>query len=422
MKNLFIFFIIILLFDIIINTNFINFNDDYLFCDNQIYSYNFLKESDIQKLCNELNKNKIFSLFLTKIDNYNNNNFNYDENYFSENCNLFFKTYNKNQNDGIGLCIYVLNEESNIANGKIRLITGKNLHNYLNDYVKKNILDNLSVGLRDKKYIDTIIRMIDYINMIVYDEKDHNNNNHNHKEINNESHGFLFKFFFYFLLPIGIIIGGYYYIKKMNKNNNNNDNNNNNQNEYPLLNNYPNYNEIKNNNLINIDDSNIIYKIRNHIFELENLIYQIRKSNPPILSIDKCLLCFSPIIFNNPQNIEMTNFNNNSTTNNNNNYNNNIDQNNIRFQCQHVYHNKCLRLHNLNICFMCIGPDNTYKNVIPNNYNTQIIDERQIKNLIINFNAIYNVELLKEYIKMFPEEFNKLNIEFNYEIKNFWNV
>jgi hypothetical protein len=71
---------------------------------------------------------------------------------------------------------------------------------------------------------------------------------------------------------------------------------------------------------------------------------------------------------------------------------------------------------------MCIGPDNTYKNVIPNNYNTQIIDERQIKNLIINFNAIYNVELLKEYIKMFPEEFNKLNIEFNYEIKNFWNV
>ena len=424
MRILFIFLIIILLFDIIINNNINFFNDNYLFCDNQIYSYNILKQSDINKLCQELNKNKIFSIFLTKIENYN--NFNYDENYFSENCNIFFKTYNKNQNNGIGLCIYILNEESNTANGKIRLITGKDLHDYLTDYIKKNILNNLSVGLRDKKYFDTLIRMIDYINMIVYDEKEHNNNNHNNHEINdnnNENHGFLFKFFFYFLLPLGIIAGVYYYyIKNMNKNNNNN--NNNNQNDFPLLNNYPNYNEINNNNLIakNIDDSNIIYKIRNHIFELENLIYQIRKSNPPILSIDKCLLCFSPIIINNSQNIEMTNFNNIITNNNNFNNNNNIEPINIRFQCQHIYHTKCLKLHNLNICFMCIGPDNAYKNVIPNNYNTQIIDERQIKNLIINFNAIYNVELLKEYIKTFPEEFNKLNIEFNYEIKNYWNV
>ena len=67
MRILFIFLIIILLFDIIINNNINFFNNNYLFCDNQIYSYNILKQSDINKLCQELNKNKIFSIFLIKI-------------------------------------------------------------------------------------------------------------------------------------------------------------------------------------------------------------------------------------------------------------------------------------------------------------------------------------------------------------------
>jgi hypothetical protein len=179
-------------------------------------------------------------------------------------------------------------------------------------------------------------------------------------------------------------------------------------------------------------------EIHNHLSQLENLIKEIRKSSPQMISISKCIICMKEITYydNNinqtPQYIEMGNLNDNNSSyqiNNNINYQNESnDPLNTRFSCQHVYHTSCLTSHGVNYCLMCINNNSTIeinnngRIIIPNKHNKQVIDEGHIKTFIQNLNFIYNNNELNNYAQHYPTEFDTFNTTLLLSLTTCWGI
>ena len=376
------------------------------FSDNKIYSdYNMLTVEEINKLCNKINdNNNRYSILL--YNNLLNPIYSLSDTIFTTQCEVFFNTYTKNKNEGIALCVFITSLNFNNAQGKIRINYGYKVHDKISINEKNTIINLMGSYLKNRFYYKAFDKAIDELNDNLY-----------------EGHSFFFKFFFYFLLPLFIIGGLYYYFvyNKKEENNNlinnnntgtpqyeilidndNNDNNNNINNNYnKSINNmyipmqdYPTYDEILSND----------QQVYNHIKFLENILIQLKHENPQIISIDKCLICLNQIIILNNNNnlninkrqIEMSNFG--TPFGNDNNNNSFFDKINVRFACGHIFHSECLRKYNLGKCLICINlNDGKCSEVIENKFNTQIIDENKIKNLIINFTKIYNNNDLRNF-------------------------
>jgi hypothetical protein len=164
--------------------------------------------------------------------------------------------------------------------------------------------------------------------------------------------------------------------------------------------------------------------VHDHINKLDILLNDIRSNTPQMLTINKCLICMNQI--NMIQNSQ--NFNHFSTTNNDyNSYNNmqsnlvNQDTNHTRFACGHVYHNLCLNNCQLTACIMC--PGNVQASMItPNNHDSQIIVESNIKNLIKNLHLIYGRDTLQDYAKTYPSEFSTYNSNLALGLVGVWGI
>ena len=173
-----------------------------------------------------------------------------------------------------------------------------------------------------------------------------------------------------------------------------------------------------------------------HLCQLEDLIKEIRKSSPPIISINKCLICMQQITvyppINQPQSqyIEMKKVNveieNNAMTPSQTvtvsiNQNAPVDDNNTRFACQHVYHTKCLALHRLSCCLMCNENINS-RETVPNTIDTQVIDEGHIKAFIKNLNFLYDQKELNEYATYYPSEYDTFNTTLLLGLGTAWGI
>ena len=386
------------------------------YCDNKIYSdINLLTQDEIINLCHKINKyNQRYSILISNSPYYTQF---LNDNYFTEQCQNFFDNYNKDLENGISFCVFITSYTFNNAQGKIRIIYGHKVLHKINNNIRNSIVNIMSSYLKNKMFYKAFDKGIDEFNDYLY-----------------EGHSFLFKFFFYFLIPLFFIGGLYYYCfiykKKEDNNlllNNNNftpqyeslidDNNNNN---HIQMENYPTYNEVI--------SSNPIY---NHILFLENLINQLKYLNPQIITIDKCLICLKQIIINYNNNynkgkqIEMYNFDTQIENYNNNNIDINFyDKNNTRFSCGHIFHNECLRKCNLGKCIICFNNNSNGKcnEIIDNKINTQVIDENNVKNLIINFNKIYSNNDLKNFSIDFKNDFIRINHTFNNQLQNYWGI
>ena len=177
------------------------------------------------------------------------------------------------------------------------------------------------------------------------------------------------------------------------------------------------------------DEDNNTYGIHLHLCQLEELIKEIRKSSPPIISINKCLICMQNITIYQPQTtttqyIEMNRVNDTSSPTPNPivvNTNIYIDNNNTRFGCQHVYHTQCLNKHRLNCCLMCT--DNiSSRETVPNTSDTQVIDEGHIKTFIQHVNFLYSQQELNEYVTVYPSEYDTFNTTLLLGLGTTWGI
>lgn len=373
---------------------------NYFYCYNKIYvDNNALSLTEIEHLCNTFELNDRYVIKITNIQNAV-----YDSNYFSQQAEMFFNqqcvyTPHKCQ-DSFGIIIFLTSLTGD--KGTIRIVTGKNIKKIVSTKERQDVINNMIPKLQNKQYYNALDTAI--------------------KELNgycNSSNGISFWKILLFILILCLIIGGiyYYYITQkattttttanvmhqqqqsikdemllptsetiFNNNNNNSCNSSNN-----------------NNNSISV-----------HLNYLISLLQQIKDANPPLLTIDHCLLCCKGIFCyrgnDQPQYIEMSKIidNNYYTQQGNDMYTKPpvFDNVNSRFSCYHVYHVECLSKFNISYCPMC--PTSLNTNIIVNNYNTQVVYEDHIRNLIFAFGKIYNKQALEEYINMYQSEFNSI--------------
>jgi hypothetical protein len=146
--------------------------------------------------------------------------------------------------------------------------------------------------------------------------------------------------------------------------------------------------------------------VYHHLHKLEHLLKEVRNSTPPLVSINKCLLCMDKMqgCQNQGTYYEMNNF----STSRNNDMNTNLLQqqtNLTRFQCGHLYHTACLDAFGLGCCLMC-EPDFNARVKTANLSNEHIVDEIQIRRFISNFNRIYGKEVVEEYVRAYPDDYS----------------
>lgn len=375
---------------------------EYEYCNKRIFvDNNALSISEIDKICNTLMKDdRYIILITTMIGIYNGNYFTQQaESFFLSHCNITKKRCDNN----MAICIYLTSIEGD--KGAIRIISGGNVKNAVSDKERQNIINTMIPLLKSKQYYIAIDGAI--------------------KELSTYfGSGFMkfLKVLFFIIIIGGIGFAIYYFYFKQKANLSH---------EVAVIESH----EVSKEKLINdINDSyfpsedsinNNSNVIHNHISYLINLISTIKASSPPILSIEKCLLCLRGITTGSKQTqqIEMNMIPNNPVNLNTNNYPlepQSIGDNvNTRFGCMHVYHSECLRKFNLGNCLMCPNKSN---DIVVNNYNSQVIDEQQIKNIIVNFTKLYTLKDLNDYVANYNTEFYSLNMEvFNNQLYNFWN-
>ena len=280
-----------------------------------------------------------------------------------------------------------------------------------------NIINSVIDYLKRGDYYIAISTTINLIrNIYPYSNNNNNNNYQNNHSSNSGGIGF-FGILLIIICIIIIIYLCYYFSQKQEDDQ-----------QEQLINN-------------NINDSTC-YEIHDHLSQLENLIKEIRQSSPPMISINKCIICMKEITYisnipnsnyNNqyPQYIEMGNFptsESENPQNQNNNQYESTDQLNTRFACQHVYHTSCLTSHGINMCLMCINQNssneinNNGRIIIPNKHNTQVIDEGHIKTFIQNLNLIYKPNELNNYAQQYPTEFDTFNTTLLLGLTTCWGI
>ena len=412
-KNYFIKLLSIVLFNILIPFSFSYENQNY-FCNNKIYSdYINISNEQINNLCYEISKDDRFILLITDRIKYDND---YSYNNFS---NYFFNShciYNSIK------CIYNVGINIYIKDEKVIIIYGNKINEFFKSQ-KDDFINLIIQNLKKRELFNGILKTINLFKNIYpyFNSNDNNYINDNYSNYNtnyNSNSGISKLDIFLFIICIIIVIYLCYLF-------------------------YPKKNDRKK----SIKEKDNYDEIHNHLCQLENLIKEIRKSSPPIISINKCIICMKEITFirnensinsnyhnnSNIQYIEMTNLSNNDNDikyqiNNYNNQNETKDNLNTRFSCQHVYHTSCLNLHKLTYCLMCIN-SNTLNNInidgkkiISNTHNNQVIDETHIKTFIQNLNLIYNQISLTNYAKNYPTEFDTFNTTLLLNLTTCWGI
>ena len=386
------------------------YDTQYFFCNNRIYSdFSGLSYEQINNLCALIIKDDRFVVLLTdKItyqDDYSYTIF--SENFFNTQC-----TYNSIN------CIYSFSISIYVKGGRVLISAGSNANKYVSQNQRMNIINSVLDYLKKGEYYTAISTTINLIrNVYPYSNNYNNNNNYpNNHSSNNSGIGF-FGILLIIICIIIIIYLCYYFTQKQE---------------------YEQQEQLINNN---INDTSC-YEIHDHLSQLENLIKEIRKSSPPMISINKCIICMKEINYitnfpnqnyNNqyPQYIEMGNFPTSESENNQNQNYNQYESNdtlNTRFACQHVYHTSCLSSHGLNTCLMCINHNssneinNNGRIIIPNKHNNQVINEGHIKTFIQNLNLIYKQNELSNYAQQYPTEFDTFNTTLLLGLTTCWGI
>ena len=358
-KKYFLAFIFLLyLFYFSLTSNDLVYDSKYFYCNNKIYCDNdYITIEEINTICSRIANNDRFVVLFTNKDNFQNENnyITWSESFFNSQC--LYNTINCKYD--FGICIY-------LNKGKIIITSGTISKNVVNQSNRMEVINNMIVYLQSGDYFSAIINGIIQITDLFYENGGGNYKNQGGAEPSYGGHS-TFTFIFFLLILCCCCIGCYLLYKNTQKSNeelayeqiieNNDDNNINNDNNF-------------NQSLI----------IHNHLTNLEKLINEIKQNDPPVKNIDICLICMQQI----------------------------TNTDNTRFACQHVYHSNCLKKYNIDYCLMCPDDVNS-KIIIKNYYDSQVINEQNIKNLIKNLQIIYPPQQLKIYSQTYPQEYNNFN-------------
>ncbi len=397
----------------------------YLYCNNRIYCDSGLTYSEINDICNLINQDDRFVILLT-----NNITFVDDNDYttFSEN---FFRNHCKYNSIK---CAYNFAISIYVTGGKVLISTGSISRKKVDENQRMNIINSMIDLLQRGKYYQAISLGITLLqNSFPLDPNNQNIKNSNNITTTNVTSQNVtsnqtivtpptttttvninyYSIFFIILLICFVVLLILYILKKREEGN-------------------------------RIESC---LQIHNHLCGLELLIKEIRKSSPPIISIHKCVICMKDIIYKDHdhsfQTNENDNFNspdnnftnnsfdispNNSLVTNQNNSKDYIDNLNIRFACQHIYHITCLNSCKINFCLMCANNDTSMditdnaRVQIENKHNKQVIHEGHIKNFIQNFNYIYKKGELSDYAQKYPLEFETFNTTLLLGLSRAWGI
>jgi len=257
---------------------------------------------------------------------------------------------------------------------KVRITAGRISKNIITASERTKIISSAKSYLSERKYSDAIVLMTDHLKSSSPYISDSTARYDNYRDKKEESSGSSFWTIIIFVICpcLCCIFCLYRYYQTIDNTNN--------------------------------TSGNTADEVRQHINQLDMLLKQIRNNNPPIISIDQCLLCMNRIQGNNMQN----NYNPYSTPND---MQNNLimrDDLNTRYSCGHVYHNACLHECNLSSCIMC--PGNVHSSqIVPNNNSFQVVDENHVGNLMRNIHRIYDKHELNQYASSYPNEASNYN-------------
>lgn len=368
-------FLLSILFILIIKTN--SLNDIFFSCNGRIYSdFNGLSINELNSLCTLITQDDRFVIYLT------NSIYFPDEASYTATSHAFFSNQcTKNSvkcEYNFAIAIY-----PNV--GKVFIIAGNIIKNYVNQSQRMTVINSMINDLRYSKYYSAISNGI-FLLRSYYKYSPSSEVRHD-TDRDNKSEGFgFFSILLFIICPICCCIGLIYIIYHRNKE-----------------------------EVIEQTDT-LSTQIHMHLCELEEMIKEIRKNSPPIISINKCLICMQTIDSNlpegnqyKPQEIEMTRMGQNDMLISQPQYTQGfVDTENTRFACQHIYHNNCLQSHTLTCCLMCIGNVKS-RETVPNTYFTQVVNEGHIKTFIQNLNYIYHQNELNEYSATYPAEYDTFN-------------
>lgn len=359
----------------------LSYDTIYFYCNNRLYiDFNGLSSYQITNICSLMNQDDRFVVQITKQKKYNEQ---YDYTIESE---TFFKlqcSYNKIQcNYDFGISVF-----PNV--GQVRITAGTISKDQLPKQYRVDVIDSMINDLKRNRYYEAITHAMTRISSSV---PYHNSKVDIPNKSSSSSFGF-FSFICFVICPILCCFGICYYYSTKSKE-----------------------------HIIEYEIKQESQEIHLHLSRLEELIKEIRKNSPPIVSINKCLLCMDYTqCHKDEQLIEMqglTNYDQHPhnpyptfemiQSNNQQTLLNNSSENNTRFACQHLYHTSCLTEKNINHCLMCANSDRT-REVVPNSSEMQVIDEGHVKALIQNLHCIYSQKELNDYARSYPGEFDSLN-------------
>lgn len=339
----------------------LNFYDTrYFFCNNRIYmDNNLIRLEDINLLCNAMTRDDRFVILFTQSMSYR------DEQSYLINSENFYTQYcistSKGCDNGFAVSIY-------LKGGKVIITSGRKSKTIVTVNQRTNVINSMIPYLSNGEYYQGLYLGINSLSKYYAA----NGGGRYDSGTKSSSVGGAVKFLFFLVIICACVFCCYYYYHSQKEE------------EDKLV--YENTEVIPNNNFSNASNANAD-KIHMHLSFLEEIINQIRLNDPQMKTTDCCLICMQHIL-NTPGILEST------TT---------------RFGCQHLYHNTCLTRHNLNFCLMCEEQGDLCRSTQPNNYNTQVLYENNVKNFIKNLFRLYQKQDIIVYTKVYKEEYNNFN-------------
>ena len=361
LKRLIEFIIFIFLFSFTKEGNLLIYDSRNFYCNGRIYSdNNGLSINEINSICSKITNDDRYVVLFTNMDRFS------DERSYTYNSEDFFSTrcYSNSINCkyDFAICIY-------LWGGKVIITSGSVAKNIVNTSKRMNIINDMIIYLRNQEYYQAIQSAITQISKIYYQNGGGRYGNDTSHQQGGHS---TFVVFFFILILCCCCICCYFIYQNQQKSNT-----------------YTQIIENQNNGSYTVSQNTYdqSLKIHNHLVSLEKIIEEIKQSDPPIKNTNICLICMQPII-------------NTVGT---------LESANTRFACQHVYHRDCLSRYNINCCLMCRGINDNNSTIIINNYDSQVLNEEQVKNFIKNLQNIYPPQELKIYAQRYPQEYNNFN-------------
>ena len=341
----------------------ITYKTSNFFCGQRIYAdANMVSSEEINFLCEKMTDDDRYVVLLS------NNIYFSDEKSYSLNSESFFNQQCLNDRNDcsecFGLSIY-------LRGGKIIITSGNYVKSLILQSERFQIINNIIPYLKERKFYQGLSIAIKQLSDLLARKGGTRRYSGNKSHI---SFGFGFFPSLFVIICFAIcLLACYALYKKFKK-----------EQEYRSEGEKENLNQLIQQTQ-NPDDYNKALKIHNHLIALENLIKEIKGNSPPMKSVDLCLICMRQMLKNSGA----------------------METTSTRFGCQHVYHSVCLNEFHIDHCLMCEDERNHI--TIPNNYDTQVLYEEQVKNFIKNLHLIYPNKELTVYAQTYPQEYNSYN-------------